>query len=75
MYIFFIVSGIVLAVRGIFLLFIINEQNIFKYFKQLSNLDVEAALSKGKSLSLMMTISGTLVVLSGIITLLKNTGL
>ena len=75
MYIFFIVSGIVLAVRGIFLLFIINEQNIFKYFKQLSNLDVEAALSKGKSLSLMMTISGMLVVLSGIITLLKNTGL
>ena len=75
MEILFIIFGFIIMVRGIFLIFVLNDQNVFKYFKQLKNTDVNTALSKGKFSSTMMIIGGSLLTLSSILSILQNKGL
>lgn len=75
MEILFIIFGFIIMVRGIFLIFVLNDQNVFKYFKRLKNTDVNTALSKGKFSSTMMIIGGSLLTLSSILSILQNKGL
>ena len=70
-----VITGFIIMVRGIFLIFVLNEQNVFKYFKRLKNTDVNIALSKSKFSCILATVGGSLVFLSSVLRILRNTGL
>ena len=70
-----VITGFIIMVRGIFLIFVLNEQNVFKYFKRLRNTDVNIALSKGKFFCILAIAGGSIVILSSVLRILRNTGL
>lgn len=59
----FAVIGLIFIARGIFLLVTVNEENVFKYFKRLANLDTTTALNKSRNSIILMLVSGILFIL------------